>query len=155
MVDNATGLVRQQLRLRRIEVETSHPERCRKVSGHAVQLEQVLLNLITNARDAIEASRRSPGAPRKISLIVEDQRPGDRITLIVRDTGGGIPEATISRIFEPFFTTKEVGKGTGLGLSISYGIISDMGGTIEAATTNDGAALTITLPAIADRRSAV
>ena len=70
-------------------------------------------------------------------------------------TGGGTPEATMSRIFEPFFTTKEVGKGTGLGLSISYGIINDMGGTIEAATTNDGAALPITLPAAEDRMAAI
>ena len=68
----------------------------------------------------------------------------------MKDTGGGIPEAAMSRIFEPFFTTKEVGDGTGLGLSVSYGIITDMGGTIDAANARDGAVFTITLPAVAD-----
>ena len=61
----------------------------------------------------------------------------------------------MSRIFEPFFTTKEVGRGTGLGLSVSYGIITDMGGTIDAANAPDGAVFTITLPVAADRRAAV
>ncbi len=154
VVNDTLGLVGQQLRLRSIEVEVVLPERCRKVLGHAVQLEQVLLNLIANARDSIEATKRKPGDPRKISLIVEDKGRENTITLIVKDTGGGIPEATMSRIFEPFFTTKNVSQGTGLGLSVSYGIISDMGGTIDAANAQDGAVFTITLPAIADRRSA-
>ena len=65
----------------------------------------------------------------------------------VRDTGGGIPEEALAHIFEPFYTTKEIGKGTGLGLSVSYGIITDMGGTLEALNTQDGAQFTITLPA--------
>ena len=123
-----------------------------------MQLEQVLLNLITNARHAIEATGRAPRDRREISLIVEDGGREDKVTLTVKDTGGGIPEAAMSRIFEPFFTTKEVGEGTGLGLSISYGIISDMGGTIDATNAQDGAVFTITLPAlpvVVDRRSVV
>ncbi len=155
VVTDTMSLIGQQLRLRSIEVETILPERCRKVVGHAIQLEQVLLNLITNARHAIEATGRAPGGPRKISLIVEDAGQEDKVTLTVKDTGGGIPEAAMSRIFEPFFTTKEVGEGTGLGLSVSYGIISDMDGTIDATNAKDGAVFTITLPAVADPRSAV
>ena len=146
-VSGALGLVERQLRLRNIEVETTFAERCRKVLGHAVQLEQVVLNLVANARDAIEANRPSPETPGKITLIVEDTDPEERIRLIVRDTGGGIPCDALPRVFEPFFTTKETGKGTGLGLSISYGIITDMGGVIEAANSADGAEITITLPA--------
>ena len=148
------GLIGQQLRLSDIAVEPILPKRCREVVGHAVQLEQVLLNLITNARHAIEANRRTPRDRRKISLVVEDEVQGDKVTLTVKDTGGGIPEAAMSRIFEPFFTTKEIGEGTGLGLSVSYGIITDMGGTIVAANAQDGAVFTITLPAVADPRAA-
>ena len=101
---DAIGLIGQQLRLSDIAVEPILPERCREVIGHAVQLEQVLFNLITNSHHAIEATRREPGDRRKISLIVEDEGQEDKVTLTVKDTGGGIPEAAMSRIFEPFFT---------------------------------------------------
>ena len=146
----ALGLIGEQLRLLGIEVEIRFPERCPKVSGHAVQMEQVVLNLIGNARDAIEANRQGDGDRRKISLIVEEAGSENKVNLIVEDSGGGIPAILLDRIFEPFITTKEAGKGTGLGLSISYGIVTDMGGTIEAANADDGARITITLPAIED-----
>lgn len=71
-----------------------------------------------------------------------------RISISIRDTGGGIPESAGARLFEPFFTTKEMGKGTGLGLSVSYGIIQDMGGTIEVENIEGGAQFTISLPVI-------
>ena len=147
-VTGALMFMRAQLRLRGIEVETRFPKRCRKVLGHAVQLEQVLLNLIGNARDAIETHGRVPGTKGKITIIAEDTGPQNQIKLIVRDTGGGIPEDVLPRVFEPFFTTKGVGEGTGLGLSISYGIVKDMGGSIEAANVAGGAEVTITLPVI-------
>ena len=70
-----------------------------------------------------------------------------KVQIVIEDTGGGIPDDLLPRIFEPFFTTKEVGSGTGLGLSISYGIITDMGGRIEAVNTKHGARFTIVLPA--------
>ncbi len=148
VVKGALGLIGEQLRLLGIEVETRFPERCPKVSGHAVQLEQVVLNLIGNARDAIEANRQGDGDPRKISLIVEEAGSENTVKLIVEDSGGGIPANLLDRIFEPFFTTKEVGKGTGLGLSISYGIVNDMGGTLKAANLDDGASIAITLPVV-------
>ena len=87
-------------------------------------------------------------------VIVEDMGREDKVMLVVRDTGGGIPETMMPRIFEPFFTTKEVGQGTGLGLSVSYGIINDMGGTLDGANAQDGAVLTITLPAMTGQRAA-
>lgn len=147
-VNGALTLMRQQLRLEDIRIETRLPRECRKVRGHAVQLEQVLLNLLRNACDAIVAKRNSPGDPGRVTVVVEDTGPADKVTLAVEDTGGGIPGNVLDRIFEPFFTTKEVGKGTGLGLSISYGIIHDMNGTMEVANTEKGARFTITLPAV-------
>ena len=70
-------------------------------------------------------------------------------------TGGGVPKGQISRIFEPFYTTKETGKGTGLGLSISYGIVTDMGGTIEVANVDGGAEFVISLPVAESKADAV
>ena len=70
--------------------------------------------------------------------------------MVVEDTAGGIPEALLPRIFEPFFTTKEVGQGTGLGLSVSYGIVRDMGGTIDLQSTTAGTRAVVTLPVVAD-----
>ncbi len=148
-VIGALGLMGEQLRLQDIKVTTDFPRLRRQVSGHLVQFEQVVLNLLANARDAIDRRSGSPegaaAAPREIGLTMEDDGVSDRIRLIVTDTGGGIPETALDRIFDPFFTTKEVGKGTGLGLSISYGIVTDMGGTIEAENVEGGARFTITL----------
>ena len=146
---DALGLMGEQLRLDGIEIECDFPEDCRPALGHAAQIEQVVLNLLGNARDAIGANRQEPGEPRRITLTIEDPGTEDKVGLIVEDSGGGIPQDIISRIFEPFFTTKQTGKGTGLGLSISYGIVTDMAGSIEAVNGDDGARITITLPVAA------
>ena len=149
-IEGALSVVGEHLRVRNIEVTTDLPRTCPPVLGHEVQLEQVILNLLSNARDAIEANaarRGREGEPLgTIRLKVEVSESGKEIKIVVRDTGGGIPEAAMDRVFDPFFTTKEEGKGTGLGLSISYGIITDMGGRIEATNVEGGAQFTITLP---------
>ena len=142
-VQGAMDLMGEQLRLGGIRLETHLAESCAPVLGHRVQMEQVVLNLLANARDAIQS--QPVGHAKNISITVESSDNG-RISISIRDTGGGIPESLLSRIFEPFFTTKEIGKGTGLGLSVSYGIIHDMGGTIEAENIGDGARFTISLP---------
>ncbi len=114
------------------------------------QLEQVILNICLNARDAIEGGG-------SIDITVDSQEvdpsevpeleAGTYARITVRDTGKGMNEATRSRIFEPFFTTKERGKGTGLGLSIAYGIVRNLGGSIEAESApGRGAAFTVRLP---------
>jgi PAS domain S-box-containing protein len=140
VVVNALDLVSEQLRLAGVEVVTVLAEDCGYVMGHAIQLEQVILNLLTNARDAIDDSDDRA----KITLRVFE---GDKVVYItVQDTGGGIASDVLGRIFEPFYTTKEMGKGTGLGLSVSYGIVHDMKGTIIAENIDDGARFTITLP---------
>ncbi|WP_019625161.1 ATP-binding protein [Thioalkalivibrio sp. ALJT] len=116
-----------------------------QVLGHRDQLEQVLMNLMVNARDAIAASESESGHSIRVRLTGADA--GGTIVLEVSDTGGGIDEGLRERVFEPFFTTKEVGKGTGLGLSISFGIIQEMGGRIEVTNQGTGACFRIELPA--------
>jgi PAS domain S-box-containing protein len=142
VVMNALSLMGEQLRLAGIEIATELPEKCSFILGHTIQMEQVILNLLTNARDAMAENDREA----KITLRVFEN--DKRIHIISEDTGGGIPEDILSRIFEPFYTTKEMGKGTGLGLSVSYGIVRDMHGTIIAKNITHGARFTITLPIV-------
>jgi histidine kinase len=97
--------------------------------GDTNRLEQVFINLVLNARDAVELKYRSQEPPQGLIEVCSFMEDG-RIAATVSDNGDGIPEKIRSRIFEPFFTTKEVGKGTGLGLSISYGIVRDYEGSI-------------------------
>ncbi|MBL6933543.1 MAG: PAS domain S-box protein, partial [Rhodospirillales bacterium] len=144
VVDGTLGLIGEQLRIAGIDVVLDMPETCPAFMGHQVQIEQILLNLLGNARDQIEGR---DGEKRITVAVTHDDHD---VQIAVEDTGGGIPEDLISRIFEPFFTTKEAGVGTGLGLSISYGIIIDMGGRIVAANTDHGARFTITLPMCGD-----
>ena len=139
------------------------------VSADATRIEQVLLNLYTNAIDAmpgggeltvqtrhvprLEAGERGrPAAgPSKMIVLGEDGR-GEWVMISVRDSGEGIQSENLTRIFDPFFTTKEVGKGTGLGLAISYGIIQEHGGRIEVESRwGHGAEFRIYLPTVKDK----
>jgi PAS domain S-box-containing protein len=142
IVTQALDLMGEQLRLDDIEVVTEFSEDCSSIMGHTIPMEQVILNLLTNARDAMAGSDRES----KITLRVFETNKGVHIT--TEDTGGGIPEDILPRIFDPFYTTKEMGKGTGLGLSISYGIIRDMNGIIVADNIGNGARFEITLPIV-------
>ena len=123
----------QQLKLREISLALELDEDLPPIMADSNRLEQVFINLVTNARDAMEA--KMPGSTKelKIRSFADD---GD-VVVTVSDTGTGISKDVIDRIFDPFFTTKEVGKGTGLGLSISYGIVQDYGGTIKVESELD------------------
>ena len=106
----------------------------------ASQLQQLLLNLVNNALDAME--------PDGGELILETALEDGHIVLTVSDTGPGIPQAVADRVFEPFFTTKAAGKGTGLGLSICAGIVRQLGGDIAVSSTpGRGATFRVSLPA--------
>ena len=138
----------QQLKLREIEVILDLQEGLPAVMADSNRLEQVLINLLINARDAVEERWKDSDredAARKIFLRTRfEQR---KVIIEVEDTGTGIPESTIDKIFEPFFTTKKVGMGTGLGLSISYGIIQAYHGVIRVETKeNEGTTFIIQLP---------
>jgi signal transduction histidine kinase len=110
------------------------------VVANAIQLEQVFINLLTNARDAVIDS------PRKV-IHIACAVTSDAARVTFRDTGTGIPAGLEQRIFDPFFTTKEVGSGTGLGLSITYGILQEHGGDISVdSRADEGATFVIQLP---------
>ncbi|MCB2146807.1 MAG: PAS domain S-box protein [Deltaproteobacteria bacterium] len=136
VLKSAFEIFSQQLKVRGIQVVWEIREPLPRIHADPSRLEQVFINLLLNARDAIETrcGNLPPGHADSEKTIrlwtgIEDQW----VVCRVCDTGTGIPENMAEKIFEPFFTTKEVGKGTGLGLSISYGIVKECGGTIEAA----------------------
>jgi C4-dicarboxylate-specific signal transduction histidine kinase len=137
----SVSLVQEQLRLRQIQLDLDLPEgEGPQVIGNAIRLEQVFINLLTNARDAVADATRKVIS---ISCHIE----ADEAVVRFQDSGVGIPPGLEERIFDPFFTTKQVGSGTGLGLSITYGIITDHGGTIAVTSgAGEGAAFFIRLP---------
>lgn len=142
-VQAALKLTRSALRAAMVRVEVELGQPVPMVRAHPVLLEQVLINLLLNARDAMAA--RPPDAPRRIRIAAEP-RAENVVQLTVSDTGGGIAPEVMARIFQPFVTTKEPDKGTGLGLSICRGLIRSMGGRIEAWNDGEGAVFTIILP---------
>jgi two-component system cell cycle sensor histidine kinase/response regulator CckA len=134
----------------KIELKVHHDRNLGQVRADPQQLEQVIMNLAVNARDAIQArgeAGRLTMTTRRITVsdirrMKSDIIPlGDYTALIVEDTGGGIPPEHLGKIFEPFFTTKELGKGTGLGLSTVYGIVKQSGGFIFADNAQEGASV--------------
>ena len=145
VVSDTYLLVESSLSLESIEFRTEIEASMTPCKLHPIRLEQVLLNLISNARDAFKSSQDRNGVD--WILISARQKTAHSIELTVADSAGGIPDGHIQRIFDPFFTTKEVGKGTGLGLSISYSIIKDSGGKLSVKNSKDGAVFTLTLAA--------
>src|SRR5688572_995879 len=129
-----------ELRQRRLEQEDIElrveDESKQQVLAVMTELQQVLLNFVVNAEQAIVMSGRRPG---RVTLRTRDE--GDRIILEVEDTGPGVPHDNEAKLFQPFFTTKPVGQGTGLGLSVSYGIIDSLGGHIGYRRAAAGGAL--------------
>jgi two-component system, NtrC family, sensor kinase len=142
MVEAVLEMLNYQLRTSNIEVATQIDSSVPVVLADGHQIQQVLLNVINNARQALE-SRQSGG---RIRIVTETS--GEHVRIIVHDNGPGIPAENLRRIFDPFFTTKKVGQGTGLGLSLCYGIIKEHGGNITPSSRpGEGATFTIELPA--------
>jgi C4-dicarboxylate-specific signal transduction histidine kinase len=142
VIVRALSLMQEQLRLRVIDVDLDVCPEELVVRGNPIQLEQVFINLLTNARDALGAV---PEENRRIRIVSSLER--DRIRIVFQDTGPGIPADIAPRVFDPFFTTKEVGTGTGLGLSITYSIVKEHGGDISLSPTpGGGATFTVEVP---------
>ncbi len=141
VVEEALVLVEKQLAREQVTLERDVPPGLPAVLGSANHLQQVVLNLLTNAREAMPEGGR---------LRVATRRNGGSIEVEVTDTGKGIPAEHLSKVFDPFFTTKE--KGTGLGLAVSYGIVRDHGGTLTVRSREGvGTTFLITLPVAGER----
>jgi PAS domain S-box-containing protein len=128
-IENALMFLRQQLFNHNITTTKELAPDLPQVLGDSNQLEQVFLNLISNARDAMEGREQPKELAIRAKLL--KTKGQKEIEVLIRDTGKGIPRNMMEKVFVPFFTTKEVGKGLGLGLSICYGIIENHGGRIE------------------------
>jgi signal transduction histidine kinase len=141
IIQDVTILVRNELTRNRISLSTNLAGDLPRVSGDPVQFQQVLINLIMNA---VEAMRPSTERPR--NLLIRSGRNADYVLVQVQDSGPGIAPDTADRIFEPFFTTKA--EGIGMGLSISRSIVESHGGRLWADSGPEGALFQFTLPAV-------
>lgn len=140
VISSATRLLSHQQRGEEIDFRIDTMEDLPLVFGDALQLQQAVIALATNAIDAM---------PFGGVLKIVSRKSGSSVLVEVSDTGVGIPPENVAKIFEPFFTTKEVGKGTGLGLAVCYGILAEHGGSLDVqSTVNVGTTFTISLPAI-------
>lgn len=149
VIADAVAIVDHQMGINSIKVEQHLEEGIPNCMGNANQLQQVLMNLMINAQQAMA------GAPGSVKLSARRGEAG-MVELRVSDTGPGISEEIQERIFHPFFTTKPAGQGTGLGLSVTYGIVKDHGGDIRIESgAGEGATFIITLPASAEAVAAV
>lgn len=143
VINESLLMLDKQLKTRGIVVKKNYLSTLPKVYCNPFQLEQVFINLATNARDAIEAKHEAKGV-----ISIETRKANDHlIEVVYSDNGCGIPDAAKGKIFNPFFTTKEVGRGMGLGLSISYGILSRIQASIVVESTlGQGTVFTIKIP---------
>jgi two-component system NtrC family sensor kinase len=141
IINNSLEILHGKYKRLGVAVEQQHDPNP-SVSCVPTQISQVILNLLVNAFQAIEATHRSDGR-----LMIRTERRGKEFILEIRDNGQGIKPEHLPRLFDPFFTTKEVGEGTGLGLSISHHIVSAHGGRIEVDTNqNNGTCFRVILP---------
>jgi PAS domain S-box-containing protein len=143
----------EQLKLQDIDINLDLDKAIPKIMADRNRLEQIFLNLVTNARDAMRERGQEDVKKITVATYLEGDLEGDLVVAKVSDTGKGIPKRIQEKMFEPFFTTKEVGKGTGLGLSITYGLIRDFKGGIDVESTLDvGTTFRVRFPAYKEER---
>jgi len=143
LIEKTLFLNANLLKIHSITVEKKFDPNLPDLIGSEDQLQQVFMNLISNAAEAIEAA----DGRRLLSIASRYSLKGQKITVTFRDTGVGIPQENLPKLFEPFFTTKKKGKGVGLGLSVAYGIIQEHGGSILVRSkSGKGTTFTVELP---------
>ena len=138
----ALALVGQRLRGGSVTIREELGEAPLQVCSHQNLLEQALINLLLNARDALQQSTRAD----KVIMLSAHRGSAGHVLLTVADNGPGVPAEIRERIFEPFFTSKPTGQGTGLGLSLSFGIVREAGGALSLVPSDSGAVFQIDLP---------
>jgi len=138
LANQTTSFLENETRHRDIRVECRLDQDLPLITTDSNQLQQVILNLLENAIDAVGEN----GA-----ITLTTRRDGGRVAMDIADTGAGIAKELLPKVFDPFFTTKEAGEGTGLGLSIVYSTLNKLGGTIDVRSEPDrGTTFTISLP---------
>jgi two-component system NtrC family sensor kinase len=140
ILSETIGFLENDARYKNIEIKTNFSEKLPETISDSSQIQQVFLNILNNAVDAI-------GKDGEIQIRTNCVWKDKEIVVCISDNGPGIPNEMLQRIFDPFFTTKEVGRGTGLGLAISYSIVEKLGGRIMVASeVGKGATFTIYFP---------
>lgn len=149
-ISNTLLLIEAQFKNHHIQLDVNHVDEPLIFNGNKYKLEQVILNLLSNAKDALEEKEKlSHGKKLEKKVAITCRREGNQIILSVSDNGTGIEREKLDNLFEPFYTTKAINKGTGLGLSIVYGIIKEFNGNINIdSTMGEGTVVEIMLPAI-------
>ena len=141
VIEDTADLFHQKIRYSQVAVKMDLCRDIPLISAPPTELQQVIINLVNNAVDAIDAKEGQ--------VVLTTKANNSSVILEVSDTGGGIPEPLIDRIFDPFFTTKSVGQGTGLGLSIVFGIVKKLGGEISVRSrTGQGTTFVLEFPVL-------
>jgi PAS domain S-box-containing protein len=148
-VEGTLSLLNEGMRGKGVDLRVTPQGFTVQVKGYVDQLEQVLINLMVNARDAL-LSKRETDRDFQPWISVHTEHDSRHVRIWVEDNGGGIDPRLLERIFEPFFTTKPIGVGTGLGLSVSYGIVENMGGRLSVANGEHGARFCVELPVVSE-----
>ncbi len=144
-IKNIFTLISEQLKVHNVEIELNLDNNIPPIMANANRLEQILLNMINNARDAMKSKDEK-------KLTIRTYYDNNFVYIEISDTGVGMSEKVQRKIFEPFYTTKEIGKGTGLGLSISYNLIKDYKGDIQVKSRlNQGSSFIIKFPAVKEK----
>ncbi len=151
-VRSAVQLIKPSFASENVAIEIDLPTRRAMIKGRSIALEQVVLNLLTNAKDAIVQNSPTGG---RIEVALRIETGSGRVCVTVTDTGGGIPKHVFHRLFDPFFTTKPVGRGTGLGLPVCQSIVRAMAGEMKAENVAGGAMFTVELPLLSSAPAAV
>ena len=143
----AIGIVSQQFRLQNINIAIELDDSLPPILARKTRIEQVIINLVANARDAVIRRKEAGSGTVKPAIAIRSFYENERVALTVADNGSGIPKDVLDKVFEPFFTTKEVGSGMGLGLSISYGIVKEYNGNIDIQSKeSEGTTVKLTFP---------